>query len=447
MLTNEFLSLCKEFAKTHEDVLSEEIEDSKKLCRYRIEFYRYILEFRYVKKEFNFFKSSTLYCVIALKKNSIVHYHLTDIIPFLEQKSFKACYFWNIESPRRFKCCFESLISTIEFVTSQIEPFLLDDTPLLNSLFLSYKTIYSLKDNDIDFNKIDDEKDFAHAYFTSLQNVRDGYIFSRFSKFVPYELLLKNKTAKALSKYEKLNQKGKLLEYEKQLLNYINDSENGVFSPFDSYCDTYDLYNKFLINTSYIKAFLVVFVITSLVLCGFCAIYNLIASIDTVVMLSAPWYIGFLPAALCSVFGSIVFFPHMPNKHFTKEERKNLYNIFITKADKYFSITAFVASIVVALLIGVIIIASNVRFYKDEIKFDSKAYTYSQIDSVYYISARYNVYDDRIERSSYVILFEDKTSLDLDGYTSVSYTQKNVLPLLKEKGFEIKKADSERQLP
>ena len=54
MLTNEFLSLCKEFAKTHGDVLSEEIEDSKKLCRYRIEFYRYILEFRYVKKSLIF---------------------------------------------------------------------------------------------------------------------------------------------------------------------------------------------------------------------------------------------------------------------------------------------------------------------------------------------------------------------------------------------------------
>ena len=49
MLTNEFISICKDFAGIN-DVLSEEIDDSKKICKYKIEFYRYILEFRYVKK-------------------------------------------------------------------------------------------------------------------------------------------------------------------------------------------------------------------------------------------------------------------------------------------------------------------------------------------------------------------------------------------------------------
>ena len=94
------------------------------------------------------------------------------------------------------------------------------------------------------------------------------------------------------------------------------------------------------------------------------------------------------------------------------------------------------------------IMKSNVWFYEDSIKFESNSYTYSQIDSIYYIDARYNAYDNRIERPSYIILFKDKTSLDPDGYTSVKYTEEKVLPLLKKKtGLEAKKADSEKQLP
>lgn len=54
---------------------------------------------------------------------------------------------------------------------------------------------------------------------------------------------------------------------------------------------------------------------------------------------------------------------------------------------------------------------------------------------------------DRIERGSYVILFDDKTSLDLDGYTSVEFAEKKVLPILKGKGIGVKNADSERDLP
>ena len=46
-----------------------------------------------------------------------------------------------------------------------------------------------------------------------------------------------------------------------------------------------------------------------------------------------------------------------------------------------------------------------------------------------------------------MILFEDKTSLDLDGSTSVEFTEKEVLPILKNKGYDVYFADSEKDLP
>lgn len=448
MLTNEFITLCSAFAETRDNVLNHKSEDSKKLCRYTIEFYGYILEFRYVKKESVYYKPSSLYCLIALKKNSVVHYHLTDIIPFLEKKTFKSCYFQNIESPERLKKCFESLVSTINDVFSQIPKFLLDDTPLLKSLFESYKIIFKLKDKDIDFKKIDDKDNYAHAFFVSLQNTRDGYLFSRFSSFRPYSLLIKGQTDKALAKYETLSQKGKLLEYEKQLISYINNPENHQFSLLNDDLDSSKLSKKYMSPAAFAKAFILVFLIASLFFCGIFAVHNLLISNTTVFTLSAPWYIGFLCAALCSVFGSIALFSYMPVKNLTKEQKSNLSKLFFQKATKRLSFIAFFLSIVVSIFFEVMIMKENVQFYNDYLKFNSNTYNYNEIDGIYHIDARYNVYGDRIKRSSYVILFKDKISLDFDGYTSVNYTEKYVLPLLKEKtGLQVKNVDSEKQLP
>ena len=323
----------------------------------------------------------------------------------------------------------------------------LSNTALLeDSLFRSYKTIYNLKPDDIDFKKVDDKNNIAHSYFLSLQKMRDEYIFSRYSNFAPYKLLLKNNIDKALAKYEKLDKKGKLFDYEKSLINHINNSVNHEFHAFDPSCDTCAS-DKLISPVCGLKAFLVCFIVSSIFFCGFCAIYNIIASINTLVLLSAPWYTGFLCSGLCSIFGAIALLVYMPNKHLTKTERKNFSKILITKIEKKFIFTIFTLSIAVSMFFAVMIMTSNVRFYENNITFDNQAYNYDQIDSVYYIDARYNTSGNRIERASYVILFNDNTSLDLDGFTSIEFTEKEVLPLLKSKGFDLKFADSERDLP
>ncbi len=448
MLTNEFISLCKNYFEKRNDVLSEKLDNSKKVCKYKIEFYSFILEFRYVKKESVFFKPSSLYCVVYLKKNSVVYYHLTDIIPFLEHKTFKSCYFWNIENPQRLNSCFESLASTLEMIISQLSPFLSDDRILLETLFDSYKTIYSLKESDLDFNKIDVPDDYAQHYFLSLQNMRDGYIFSRYCNFTPYALLLKNKVNKALDKYKKLEQKNKLLEYEKHLINHITHSENRKFIAFDSDCDT-SRAEKLTTPLTVLLSFIIVFVISSAFFCSVFAIHNSIISIDTQAVLSAPWYLGFMCAGLCSIFGTIALISNKPigSKHLTKKEKKDFSNTLVSKGVKKFSMVVFVISIAVSIFFAVMMMIPNVRFYDNRLTFQSKTYYYENIDSVYYIESRYNIYGDRIERASYVILFDDKTSLDLDGFTSIKFTEKNILPLLKNKGLDIKIADSEKELP
>jgi hypothetical protein len=278
--------------------------------------------------------------------------------------------------------------------------------------------------------------------------MRDGYIFSRYCSFAPYALLLKNKVDKALKKYEKLNQKNKLLEYEKHLTNYISHSNNGEFTAFASDCDT-SVSEKLLTPQTGLLAFAIVFAISSVFFCGAFAVCNLIRSIDTLIVLSAPWYFGFLCAGLCSLFGSIALMANkpLPNKYLTQKQRKEFLNVLVSKSVKKFSSVIFVISIMVSIFFAIMILYSNVRFYDDKISFENKTYYYNDIDSVYYIESRYNVYDERIERASYVILFVDKTSLDLDGFTSIEFTEKEVLPLLREKGITLKSAMSEKELP
>lgn len=446
MFTNEFISLCKSYAENRTDVLDENIDNSKKMCTYSIEFNSYILEFRYVKKESVYVKPSSMYCVLKLRKNSVVHYHLTDIIPFLENKTFNSCYFWCIETIERLNSCFKSLETTLDRVLSQLESLLSDDTALVESLFESYRIIYNLKQNDIDFGKIDDKNDYAHSYFLSLQKMRDEFVFSRYSNFAPYALLLKNNFDKAFKKYEKLNQKNKLFEYEKILIKHISDSDDSAFNPFESDTDT-SASDKFMSIKILIKSCLICYIIFSVLFCSLFAVYNAVVSKDTIVFLASSWHTGFLCAGLCSVFGALAFFQYIPDKHLTKTERCNYSKVLFSKGAKAFSATAFALSVVVSIFFAIMIMTSNVSFYNDRVEFDDQSYNYNQIDSVYLIQARYNVYDERIERSSYVILFDDKTSLDLDGYTSVETTEKDVLPIFENKGIPVGTADSERDLP
>jgi hypothetical protein len=443
MLTNEFIEICKTYSKTHDDVIYECVEDDKKLCRYTIEFFRYIVEFRYVKKESTFIKKSSLYCVIKLNKNSQVYYHLPDIIPYLSQKNFEPCYFGLIENKERLKNCFNSLTNILDSVLSQIEPYIEGEVHLRSRLFEFYKKYFSLKEGDIDFSKIDIPDEYDSKFFAYLQKNRDGLTFSRFFNFAPYALLLKNKHEKALKKYEKLRLKDQLYKYEECLIDYIKKPESEALKAQTDM----DSELKFMAFSSHVKTFLIVTAIASVLFCGFFAIFNFILSCISVVHLSAPWYIGILCAMLCGVFGAIAFFQYVPNKYYNKKEMKEYADLFISKPLKICCRITFVVSVILAVVFAVLIAQGNVLFYEKSIKFNSKEYTYSQIDSVYYIDARYNDYDERIERGSYVILFKDKTSLDLDGSTTVKYSKEKVVPLLKEKGYDVKYADSERELP
>ncbi len=72
---------------------------------------------------------------------------------------------------------------------------------------------------------------------------------------------------------------------------------------------------------------------------------------------------------------------------------------------------------------------------------------YEDIEKAYYMNARYNEWDGRIERPSYVLVMADGDIIDFDGYTSVEKTEEMVLPILEKYSVEIINVDSGKENP
>ena len=120
-------------------------------------------------------------------------------------------------------------------------------------LYKDYINIYKLKDGDLDFNLINCQNDYAHKYFKYLQKNRDAMIYARLTNFNAYNLLVwQYKTEKAIEKYDKLNSKGELWEYEKHLLDFVKNNENYAEVLFDPESNTLHLVKAFTSLTSFV---------------------------------------------------------------------------------------------------------------------------------------------------------------------------------------------------
>lgn len=429
-------------------------DDTNRLCSYFLDFSLIKIEFRYVKKESVLEVPSSLYCVIHLHKNSELHYHLVDILPYLKEKNLNRCYFTAIENTGRLETAFEELTTIIDGTITEIEELAADDSEIKAKLFDSYKAFYKLKETDLDFSKAENPREADHDFLIRLQKNRDKLLLMRFSTASGYGDLLKGNTKKAVRYYKKQNAKGCLFEYEKLLLEMLTSDKNNQLDIVSEKANSQELYNNLGRFSSYIKAFLAVYIPTAIIFCVLFALYNHVVSRDTLFVFGVPWFAGVLPAGLCSIFGAISFFAYMPNKKISTAQRKEIIKIAVPKWVRAFTPVVFGASVAVSIFFAVILMSTNLRFYEDRISctrgdFITKHYSYSydEIDSVYYISARYNPYGERLERASYVILLTDKTVIDFDGYTSIEQTEEKAIPLLESKGFKAVKVDSDLDLP
>ena len=114
---------------------------------------------------------------------------------------------------------------------------------------------------------------------------------------------------------------------------------------------------------------------------------------------------------------------------------------------------AFTVSLVVTVMMFVRLYGETVRIYEDRLDYaaaDSvlrrEEIDFAEIEAVCHVSARYNVYGDRLERGSYVIVTEDGRRFDLDGSASEAQCEEILLPLLEPYRIPVTELDTIRDL-
>ena len=451
------MKLCKEYALKSNAIYHTYEKDNKKYV-YQLIYNNTKIEFCYFIKATSLILPHTLFCRIYLSKNSVVYYHLPDIISALDTKDFRCCYFSFIESPERMEACFWQLCKILNTYVSDIDSIALREEEIREKLFETYIKIYRLKEGSINWAMIDNTDLYDHIYFCSLQKHRDEFLVGQFTTLEGYRLFLDGDFKSAEKRYEKANKKGNLLLYEKQLLEFISKPENARFVPISEECFSLKYGVEEITALDLVKIFGIVFIGFSIFFCALFAIVNAILSQGAEFFFAAPWYLGVLPGGLCTLFGGMAFYKSII-RLFTKARKDRNAEIEAMANSKWveiFAKTVFAIALAFSIFASVMMLASYAKFDKDTFSYPSSdnmisinhnTYSYDEIYGVYYINSRYNIYGDRIDRPSYVIVLNDGNTFDLDGSTSVKKSEKTVIPFLAEKGFEVTILNSDRDLP
>ncbi|MBE5921324.1 MAG: hypothetical protein E7269_01010 [Lachnospiraceae bacterium] len=108
---------------------------------------------------------------------------------------------------------------------------------------------------------------------------------------------------------------------------------------------------------------------------------------------------------------------------------------------KIFALIVFAGSIIFLALN----VRCNLRFtddgFYDNRKFwtiSGEKYDYSEIEEIYYLPARKNGFGATLNAPSYVMKLKNGEEIDFYDYDETTSTEKNLLPLLKEKGIIIR---------
>lgn len=450
LIQEEFMRLCKEYSM-QPDLLGTTQNRDKTGIVFSLVFHNVKLDLVYRIKASAGVPPSVLYCRVYPNKNSPVYLHLPQLLPLLGMDDFRACYFPYIETTQRMQACFQNLTDFIDAVL----PTLKHTAAKGNEQTLLHRHIGCIA-NDMQPEAILSNGTPEQEGFLMIQKVQDTGFIARFTEWGPWKDYIMGFPEKALIKYRKQKD---LLPYEQKLCAFISTSEGQTFVPMPPDCcaqkDMLAVTSGKDDGGTLFKGMLYLYLVLSPIACLLILLFQLISAYGTLCWLGPPWYMGFLIAGLPSLFGGIAFrrklIPFINRK--TAKKQLDFDDIVNSSAGvDLFAKIVFIIATICSLVFGALMATETVRLYDNYVEYPTsllrkKTFTYSQIEAVYYIESRYNDYDERINRDSYVIALDNGYLLDLDGYTSVKKTEQKVLPILKKHGIQIIPLDSDRDLP
>lgn len=461
-LNNIFIERCKGFSDAHQ-ALDFEITENKKLSVCAVTLNAVKIEFVYLLSYGSLISQSTLFCRIYLNKNDPMSFHLPELFDYSNINDFRQCYFPYIESKKRMDNCF----SALEGIIDEYLPLINDIAAVESTRF--YNAKLEMLRNEFKISAMLDEslKNSGDVVY-SLYYATLALDFEELSILPDFTFPFKNgyfsflngdfEAAKAF--YEKRIEKGKATGYDKRLYSFICENEKDLQYADDlvtsdiSDIETYVTKNNFL---KLAKPFILIYLCNSAVLLGLCFLLRFVVSIDTYALLGFNWiaYVTFVVALLPSVFGAIAFRRKLAVLFRKKDLQKYLDfdDIINSRSDLPGNIIFAVLCVIAVMLVSVFTVFGTVRVYDDHIKCDADAnfvfesIYYRDVEKIYHIDARYNIYGGKITRGSYILEMNSGEILDLDMITTEKETENTLLALMHCDMKSIVFVDTERDLP
>ena len=442
-----FLELCSGL-KTTDRILYTEVSEEKKSVAFSM-YYRMIrVELVYSWKWVDTAPPSVLYCRVYPSKNEPWYLHLPILLGYLHSDDYRACVFPYIESVERMGVCFAALLAVVNDHMDEAEALAdagLDQKYTRDFLVNGYNSAAKR----INTEKQDLEWDDDAILWG--QSVTEWIHIARFSTLNAYAAFLSGNHGKALRLYRKMEKNG-LCEYEQGLCRFMENPANRSFRPMSSGCYALRDCKK---NTGFfadIKGMLFLFGAFSLVFCLLILLLHSIHAQGTRYFFGMEWWFGFILAGLPAVLGYASFQSRIQEILNRKRPGAADFYKVAQEPSRIYKIAKWIVIAVLIAELGLCVWLSgeNTRFYdtygvsynmrEEYVRFD-----YKDVEEIFRIDARYNVYGDRIERPSYVLLLSDGSMIDLDGNGSIEKQYEIVSALFDR--IRITELDSDRDLP
>ncbi len=457
----QFFDLCKNYAKkidaldvvpfVNKHVMTSEII-TRLIC----------FEFIYYKKSVFPARKRSLTCRVYLKKNSPVYFLLPDLIPTFSANDFRCTFFENVREDN-FEACMNQLFEILDEYLPKFEEAYENyrDIKAYDDLICDYKNLFKLKDNEINFSKIDDPKSDDCLRFLSLQSSRECFMIYRYTQSPEYGHFVLGNTDEAIAAYEKIDKKGELLSYDKKLLAFLKTPAARGYQPLPRSCMSvgehsgYGIVSSKRQNKELLRNTIVCYIPLAILFCSVMAIIQYSLTAGSLINIGPVWLFGLVCALLCSIFIGISF-RRVIVKFLDKENAEQYLmldeminsrkiNIFVNVASVFF--------VMLSLFAAVSFSATCPAVYEDRVSYSEtpfvyEDYYYKDIDEIYYIESRYNAFGDKIDYPSYVLVMKDRRGFDFY-WTEFENEdiKKTVLPILKKYSLEPVVVDSNRDLP
>lgn len=432
------------------------VAETKKAVLFTVETRLSKIQFVYTLKGMSVCPKSTLFVRLYPQKNRPLSVHLYEIV---REDDFRCTYFPMIESAERMEACFAVLSAMVEEYLPALEALAMDEAAYDSMLTEKRQAI--LRCANIQEEKVPQEPELAVDFWEMWSEFYEQFAqLPFFTNYAGYTAFLQGDLAKAKKLYGKREAKSNLNRYEQRLFVFLGTAQAADYQPLPPECNGFleamsyangKKEGKLLLVTAlfcYLATLAVEWLIvgvTCLAL-GRCAAYY-----------PLDWMFCFILPLGSAAFGSValrrLFIPLVFRNEAKRMERVD--RLANGKAVGGIALVLTGLVTVAVLYFGFLFAAATPRFYTDEMVWDDAAkfpllnpvtYRYEDIDKLYYIEGRWNVYDELVERGSYVLVFEDGTALDLDGSLDVAETERQVLPLLTPYVDEVITYPSDREL-